>query len=255
MKLSIPRQIAIGGLILIAASGIIAAATTTSTSDTSQGAERWVLLGSGLFTALLSLILAWFVAHALVLAYWLAAALAILMLVGVVTDGSANVGAMIPAAVGSLMALAGLLALAAASQLGSDRDAARTLKPAWATVIRIILVIHLVAMLGWVANYAMFTMLSGLIGFQDAWTVPFGIAVVAGLVVAGVTYRPGSSGGRLMAAAGLAGSSAALLYTLQTDQSPVTQVVIVALVALAITGIVVMTLETHLTTPGGTSTR
>jgi hypothetical protein len=250
---SLPRQIVVGGLIVMAASGFIDAARTTPTglSDATTAAERWVLLGGGLFTALVSLILAWFVARSFMPAYWLAAAQAAVTLLGVAADSFASVGAAMPAVVGSLMTLAGLGALTVSSQLGSPRDGPRTFKPLRATVVRIILVIHLVAMLGWVANYAIFTMLAGLIGFQDFWTLPFGIAIVAGLVVAGVSYHPGSSGGRIAAASSLAGSTAASLYPLQSDQSPVTQVVIVALVVLAIAAIVVVTLEGHLATPAG----
>jgi hypothetical protein len=250
---SLPRQIVVGGLIVMAASGFIDAATTTPTgpSDATTAAERWVLLGGGLFTALVSLILAWFVARSFMPAYWLAAAQAAVTLLGVAADSFAPVGAAIPAVVGGLTTLAGLGALTVSSPPG--RDGPRKFGPGRATVIRIILVIHLVAMLGWVANYAAVTMLAGLIGFQDFWTVPFGIAIVAGLVVSGVSYHPGSSGGRIAAAGSLAGSSAALLYPLQSDQSPVTQVVIVALVALAITGIVAITLERNLATPHDTS--
>jgi len=212
-----------------------------------------VLLGGGLFTALVSLIIAWFVARSFMPAYWLAAAQAAVTLLGVAADSFAPVGVAIPAVVGSLMSLAGLAALTISSQL--RRDGPWKFGPGRATVVRIILVIHLVAMLGWVANYAIFTMVAGLIGFQDFWTVPFGIAIVAGLVAAGVTYRPGSSGGRIAAAASLAGSTAALLYPLLSDQSPVTQVAIVALVVLAIAAIAAVTLERHPVTHRDTSAR
>jgi hypothetical protein len=167
-----------------------------------------------------------------------------------VTSGPERVGGTdYVAAVGALTVLGGLTALAIGPRMAGDRPASPRRKPRWETVVRMILIIHVIVMVGWVVNFAMFTMLAGLIGFQDFWTVPVGVTIVITLVVAGVTYAPGSSSGRIIAAAGLAGSASALLYSLQFAEFLVSQVVIVVLVALAVAGIVVVILENHLTTP------
>lgn len=241
----LPRRILVAGLLVIAASGVMTAASMAPTSavDPQSAPMRWVAIGNGLFTTLLGLTLAWFAARSLVIAYWLAAAVAVLLLLASVSSDSAWTWSSVAPVIGGLTTLAGVATLAGSSLARNRTAGAPGLRLPWATTLRIILVVHLVAMLGWVSNYLIFTVIAGLIGFRDFWTVPFGIAVVATLVVGGVMYRADSTPARLVAMGGLTGSTAALLYSLSSGQSPVTQVIIAILVGLAIAGILIASLD------------
>ena len=194
------RLIAIAGLVVIAAaalSGLVAVAA----GDTS--ADAWVQTGTSMFTAAAAGLLALGIAKGAGLAMLTARPFAALLVIGALTNGLTHGTAGLATLVGALLALAGL---AVAFLLDADTPPMGRGRPSRESVVIGILILHVAAMLAWLAGFATLSMVGGLIGFSEYWTVPVGAAILVGLVIAGVTLQWRSAISRAMVALTLAAS-------------------------------------------------
>ena len=239
------RLIAIGGLLVIAAAalpGFAAAAAGDASPD------AWVQIGTSMFTAAAAGLLAFGIANGAGLAMLTAGPFAALLVIGAVTNGLTDGMAGLATLVGALLALAGL---AVAVLLDTDSPPIGRGRPSRESVVIGILILHVAAMLARLAGFATLSMVGGLIGFSEYWTVPVDAAILMGLVIAGVTLQWRSAISRAMVALTLAASGAAYLTSFTSDDGVGALVFKAVIVVTAGVGIALAALEPPVTAARG----
>lgn len=233
--------IAIVGLALMGTAAGMSLLSVPNFGDAVADAERWVVIARGTIGSVGAILLAAGIAARLTIAFWLATGLGLLTLVDVVVRDQPAIfsyAAQILEAAGASLVVVGYGARALHARMRRAARAPSGTDSAWLErLLRSVLVVEAIAMVGWLFAHAMVLMLAGLVGFYEYWRLPFGIGVLALMMLAGVSYRPDSRWAVGITLAALVGSVVAFVIAYRPDASPTTQVAIIVAGALAIVGI------------------
>jgi len=236
--------IAIVGLALMGTASGMSLLSVQNFGDAVADAERWVVVARGTFGTVAAILLAAGIAVRLTIAFWLATGLALLTLIDVVVRDQPAIfsyPAQILEAVGASLVAVANGARSIQARMRRAASAPSGVGGAWyERLVRGVLVVEAIAMVAWLFAHAMVLMLAGLVGFYEYWRLPFGIGVLALVVIAGVNYRPGSRWAVGITFAALVGSIAAFVIAYRPDASPTTQAAILVATALAIVGIALL---------------